>query len=351
MDILIIGVGNCGIAYAADLTLKGHKVTLLKTSNSIHKDTYINITKNNKLYLNENNQKREVTIHKITHDFSDAFKENFDIIIITVQTNYHEKIICKLKEYISKDDIILLEPGYYSTAFFYKHGIENCIIAEAESSPIDCRVDKYGNIDVLFRNVRNPIGIYPQSKLSRAQKILDQLEFKFVYLESIIEAALHNPNLIVHTVGAIMSIPRIEYTQGEYWMYKEVFTDSVWNIVESLDNEKNQILANLGFSKLSYLDASRFRNSVDLTIDSKESFLDYAFNHSPKGPFEPNSRYITEDVSQGLVLMESLGKALNLPTPTCTGLIQIASVALSTDFRLEGRTLEKLGLNKGELFL
>ena len=61
-----------------------------------------------------------------------------------------------------------------------------------------------------------------------------------------IEAALHNPNIIVHTVGAIFSIPRIEYTTGEYWMYKEVFTPSIWSIVESLDKEKMELFGCVG---------------------------------------------------------------------------------------------------------
>ena len=40
--------------------------------------------------------------------------------------------------------------------------------------------------------------------------------------------------------------------------------------------------------------------------------------------------------------MESLGHVLDIPVPVCTSLIEIAS-ALGTDFRADGRTLERLG--------
>ena len=46
--------------------------------------------------------------------------------------------------------------------------------------------------------------------IDKAKEKLEKLGFPFTYLSSVVEAALHKPNLIVHTVGAIMSIPRIE---------------------------------------------------------------------------------------------------------------------------------------------
>ena len=65
-----------------------------------------------------------------------------------------------------------------------------------------------------------------------------------------------------------------------------------------------------------------FNNGGDVqNVDAKEIFFDYALNSSPKGPNISNSRYIIEDVPQGLVLLESLGQLLNIKTPICTSLI------------------------------
>ena len=220
----------------------------------------------------------------------------------------------------------------------------NVTIIEAESSPIDCRIGEPGHVKILFRNVMNPFGVYPSNHRNKAEYILKQLEYPFQITKNVAEAALHNPNLIVHTVGGIFSIPRIEFTNGEYWMYREVFTPHIWNIVEALDKEKMNILEKLGCERISYVEACKLRNSLDKDEDALKVFQHYAKYNSPKGPNIPNSRYITEDVSQGLVMLESFGKVIDVATPTATGLINCASAALNQDFRKYGRTVENLGL-------
>ena len=127
-------------------------------------------------------------------------------------------------------------------------------------------------------------------------------------------------------------------------MYHEVFTPSVWNILEALDAEKMQILARLGHEPVPYVEACKFRNSLDEKRSGKEVFFEYAAMPSrAKGPQSVDSRYITEDVPQGLVLLESLGQALNIKTPVASSLIELASAALGRELRAQGRTLAMLG--------
>src|SRR5699024_9632673 len=154
---------------------------------------------------------------------------------------------------------------------------------------------------------------------------LNKLGYPFVYLSSVVEAALHNPNLIVHTVGGIMSMPRVEKTKGEYYMYREVFTSSVWRIVEALDDEKMNVMERLGCKRMTYLEACKYRNTLDDSQDAKDVFISYANIPNPlKGPTRVDSRFIAEDVPQGLVLLETIGAECLVKTPICTSLIEIA---------------------------
>lgn len=355
MKISILGAGNAGCAVAADLTIKGHEVTLIKTSHSMHDDNFEYLQNNDgKMVLNEFGEIKTAYISRVTRDLKEL--KNSEVVIIYIQTNYHEQLIEKISRIIDDNQILLINPGYLSTAYVLKHcGEKNIIVAEAESSFIDGRIMEPGYFRVGFRNVRNPIGIYPKERKGEAIEKLDKLDERFVYLDSVVEAAIHNPNLIVHTVGSVMSIPRIEKSKGDFCMYHEAYTrdnPSTWNVLEALDREKMNVLKKMGFKELSYVEACKYRNSLNESEDAKEVFLNYAeMDTRAKGPTKVDSRYISEDVPQGLVMLESLGKTLNVETPIASSLINIASAALDRNLRNEGRTLDKLDKNNIEKIL
>ena len=346
MKIAILGAGNAGCAVGADLSLKGHQVTLIKTSHAMHDENFNYLLENDgKFVINEFGEISETNIYKVTRDLEEI--SNNEVVIIYIQTNYHKDLIKRIVKYFKDDQIILINPGYLSSAYILEYCDKDIIIAEAQSSFIDGRIMENGYFRVGFRNVRNPIGIYPTRRKEEAIEKLDKLDERFVYLDSIIEAAIHNPNMIVHTVGSVMSIPRIEIAKDDFCMYHEAYTREnihTWKILEKLDDEKMNVLEKLGFERLSYENACKYRNSLDESIDAKEVFLDYAaMDTRAKGPVKVDSRYISEDVPEGLVMLESLAKVLEVKTPIATSLIEIASAALGRDLRKDGRSVEALG--------
>lgn len=344
MKIAILGAGNSGCALAADYSRLGHKVTLIKTSHSLHDDNFRYLSeRGGELLMDEFGKETPCRIAHLSRDLSDI--QGQDVVLLCTQTGFHKEVLQRAAPFLSAGQILLIDPGYLSTAYVLQYcPIPGLIVAEAESNFIDGRISAPGRFHVGFRNVRNPIGIYPIRAIDEARRKLDALGTPFTYLDSVVEAALHNPNMIVHTVGAIMSIPRIEATKGDYCMYHEVFTPSVWKLLEALDGEKRKILEALGCEPVPYVEACKFRNSLDEKRDAKQVFFDYASMPSrAKGPQSVNSRYITEDVPQGLVMLESIGAVLSVPTPVASALIEIASAALGFDLRAGGRTLEALG--------
>ena len=348
MKIAILGAGNAGCAVAADLTLHGHEVTLIKTSYAMHDDNFAYLLEHDgEMTLDEFGSIKTAHIHRVTRNI--AALSEAELVILYVQTRYHEPLIERIASYLRDGQILMINPGYLSTAYVLKHCPDkDLIIAEAESSFIDGRILHPGWFRVGFRNVRNPIGIYPAARRDEAIARLDQLDERLVYLDSVVEAALHNPNLIVHTVGSVMSIPRIEKSGGDFCLYHEAYTranPATWRVLEALDAEKMDVLEKLGFARVPYVEACKYRNSLDESIDAKEVFWDYAeMDTRAKGPTSVEARYITEDVPQGLVMLEALAKALHVPSPICTGLIELASAALGRDLRAEGRTPEGLGV-------
>ncbi len=356
MKIGVVGAGNGGCAVAADMAYRGLDVTLIKTSNAMHDDNFEFLMNNGgKMTLidfGENGCMDPDSVEKVekvgviscvTRDLSVV--SEMDVVIVYIQTNYHEQLIARMAEYLRDGQILLINPGYFSTAYVLKYcGDKAITVVEAQSSFIDGRIMEPGRFKVGFRNVRNPLGIYPSKNLPLAKEKLDQLGFPFHYMNNVVGAALHNPNMIVHTIGSILAIPMIDAMGDDFCMYHRSFTEHVWNVLEKLDGEKMDILERMGHERVSYVEACKFRNSLDDTQDAKAVFFGYAAMPTrAKGPVTVNSRYITEDVPQGLVMLESLGQALDVKTPIATALIEIASAALGVDFRQNGRTPERLG--------
>ena len=343
MKIAVIGAGNAGTALAAELTLHGHEAALVKTSEALHEDSFAFLSANDgRVILEENGTEAAAEIPVVTRDLACA--ENAEAVAVCTRTDCHEDVIRLLSPHLSRGQILLLIPGYLSTAYALKHCKKDVIVVEAQSALLDCRITAPGRVRIGFRNVRDPVGVYPAGRRAEAAAVLDRMGFPLVYLQSVVEAALHNPNMIVHPVGALMSLPRVERTGGDYCMYHEVFTPSVWRILEALDREKQAVLSALGLPPTAYVDACRYRNTLDAAADGKTVFFRYAAMPTrAKGPLSAEDRYLTEDVPQGLVLLESLAQETGVPAPVCTSLIGLASAALGRDLRQNGRTPDRLG--------
>lgn len=350
--IAILGAGNAGYAHACKLVEGGHKVNLIKTSNAIHEKSFETVQKNGGIHaIDDTNGGKEyfAKLQLITRDIEEGIKGAKAIYVMT-QSLQHESIANKLVPHIKQDepDLVIIVPGNMGSIFFRKRCNNNRItFAEGESMPFDARIVEDGKVRILFKNVRNALAFLPARRTAKGVAIGEKIFDTYKYdRRNIIESALHNPNTIVHTVGTIMSASRIEYSRGEFWMYREGFTDSVWNVVMDLDREKNDVLEKFGCERLDYIDACKFRNEVDLNSDSLTVFRSYAAKGGPKGPHELNTRFILEDVPMGLRLLSSLGEKAGVQTRVCDSLIHIASSLVRRDFWKQGRTLEKLGISE-----
>ena len=254
MRVTVVGAGNAGCAHAFKFKQQGHSVCLLKTSASINEDNFNYIKETKKIVAIDNNQQDlggEVELDMITKDIPQAIS-GAEIVFVTVQTLYHEKVARLISPYLENGQLVIIVPGYMGSLYFRKY-CENpgVIFAEGESTPFDARIIDMGVINILFHNVRNALAFLPASASDQYLDKADRLVGCYKYKRAnIIESALHNPNLIVHTIGAIMSAGRIEFSGGEFWMYREAFTPSVLNVLSQLDFEKMQILKTFGLEHL-----------------------------------------------------------------------------------------------------
>ena len=346
MKVAVVGAGNAGCAQTIKLIQNSHQVNLIKTSRSLHDDNFEFIVKSGEiscLDTTDGNKEFSVKPNMITRDI-EAGLEGAEVVMILTQSLQHRDLAKRIGPLLKEGQIVFLIPGNMGSTQFAKYSEgKHIVYVEGESTPYDARITAPGKVEILFRNVRNAVAF-----LSKEDEcflpVVTSLFGAHKYLRSnIIESTMHNPNMVVHTVGSIMSASRIEYSKGEFWMYREAFSPSVWNIVERLDEEKKQVIrAYGGEHAIDYLDACKWRNEEDLSVDSLQVFRNYAATGGPKGPSDLNTRYIYEDVPMELCMLEKLAAKKGIATPIASALITMASALKACDYRAVGYSVDEI---------
>lgn len=344
MRITIIGAGNAGLTHAAMIAKQGHAVTIVKTTHLMHDDSFDVLGRTRQVEYVKQDDKGTVGIEEATRDLPSAVSRA-DVILVLTQSVAHENLSELVAPHLRKGQILLVSPGYAGSFYFSTRCREKGVVfAEGESLPFDSRIVAPGKVNICFENIRNPVGVFPSVKTQETLTRLKEILPRYTARQDVLESAFHNPNLIVHTVGAIMSVARIEHSKGDFWMYREAFTPTIWKLIEDLDSEKKAILAYFELPTQSFAESFQYRTYEDLSADPMEALRHYAEFGSPKGPGDAQTRYITEDVPMGLCFMSSIGKKAKIPTPVCDALIAIASSMHQKDYYAEGRTLDRLGI-------
>lgn len=349
MKITIIGCGNAGLIHAAKLIERGHEVALLKTS-PINSDFY-NIIKSERGFnvKDETNGGNRFFVRPsmITRNVDKAIAFG-DIIMVMTTTLQHESIARLIAPYVRDGQIIVLVPGYMGSLIFKKYIDKKVIYSEWETTAYNGRIIDSMYVRISFYNPRNAISVLPKNESDNVLSILSSCFPNTNYLrQNILESALHNPNYIVHPIGILFSASRIEYSKGEFWMYKEAFTESVVNVIKAFDVEKNKMLMAFGCNPLDYFEAAKWRNEENLDIDAMTVFKSFA-DSSNKGPSFVNHRYLLEDVPMGLGLYVSIGKILGIDTSIQEAIVALASALLNKDLKANARTIQYL-LGKSEV--
>jgi len=194
-----------------------------------------------------------------TRDIPDAVSQA-DVIFVLTQSVAHEKLSELISPHLRSGQTLLVSPGYAGSFYFStKCKGKDVVFAEGESIPFDSRITAPGKVSICFENIRNPIGVFPSEKTEETLKRLQEIIPRFTARQNVLESAFHNPNLIVHTVGTIMSVARIEHSKGDFWMYRESFTPTIMKLVGALDAEKMAILKYFELPAQSFSESFQFR--------------------------------------------------------------------------------------------
>jgi len=347
--IAILGAGNGGCAAAADLTLRGFQVRLFARSES----TIAKLAKLGEIELVESGVSKKSAPYFMSPHLPPVV-QGVDLIVIATPAVGHEYLAKGLANYVSDGQRILLNPGHTGGSLHFANLLRQLgckaqvQLCETVTLTYICRMPQPGRVEIYRRTTNLRCAALPGKHTEKLVREIQSVFPNVIAAANVLETGFSNINAIMHPAGMLGNAGWIEKTGGDFLYYREGITPSIGAWIDALDGERLEIVRALGLTPLRFVDI--FHGAGLTTTEARDSGSAYQAIHESepnftiKSPPSLDHRYIKEDVGYGLVPMAEVGKLLGIETPVMDALITLASVALGIDFRVEGLTLEKMGL-------
>ena len=338
-SVSIIGAGNCGCAFAADLCQRGMDVMLYGHPN--HSRNIDAIRQRGGLTAS---MKIVGTFHPLTTtDIAEAV--NFSkFLIIGVPSYGHETIVSELERFdLSHHTIAVMSGNFFTLAAFGR--LNARLILEANGSTYASRMSD-GEIKVTGIKANLPIAAFPANISPQDQKVAaDILGVPLHWYKNILEIGLFCTNGVLHAIPSVLNTGWIESTKGDFYFYREGISPSVGNVVEAADKERLKICDAFGFtlptvlSELTGFYGGNYERLSDFAFHTK------VHNATKAAPATMHDRFIAEDVPFVLVPWCELASMVGVKVPMMRAIVELASVINNINYFETGRNLRRMGVN------
>jgi len=346
----VLGTGNSGQAFAADITLRGYSVNLAEVPEFEH--NLRAIEKKGGIEISGETSNGFARLNMLTTDLKEAIK-GVDIIIVGGSAYAHEPFSKALAHDFEDGQFILFTSNFGALRF---HNWMKAAGVTTRVTPVESmsllyatRAVEPGVVACIGVKNHLPVAALPAG---RTREFLDKIQPifpQFAAANNVWLTSVNNLNPIVHPPMVLFNAGRIEATGGKGWnLYADGATESVAKIMLAMDAERMTLLAPVSDGGIAFKDA--FENLYEDYSLGKKS-LSETLRQSPihgnpafPAPAAVDTRYITEDLPFGLAPWSSIGRMWGIPTPNIDAVIRIASTMLEKDYFTKGLTVEDLGI-------
>jgi len=279
-------------------------------------------------------------ISKVSTDIADVFS-NF--VMVTTPSSAHKDVARQLAPYVTPDTIIVLNPGRTFGAIDFaeelkKNGVKELPqIAETQTIVYTCRKSGPNSTSIFaLKNDVKIAAIHGSDIDLILSRMPDCLKPYFSPVDSVALTSLSNIGMVLHCAPVMMNVGWIECEKVEFKYYYDGISRSVAHLLEKIDAERRAVAKAGGYeveSLKQWLERTYLVSGNDLyeCIRNNEAYREI------DAPPTINSRYIFEDVPNGLVPVEAMGKEFGVPTPNITTIINLACSVMDADYRETGR--------------
>lgn len=344
-SVTILGGGNGARTTAAELGLAGHDVTLMDVQPFAEQLQPIadagGITATGVI--------EGFAPVRVVADPAEAI-DTAEALLVVVPTKYHLHYAELLAPRLRDGHNVVLMPGSLGSLEFaevLRHRGRNVdvTVSEMAALPYATRITGPAQVSVFGRRRYLAMGVFPANSSARVMAVMADLYPDIETMPNVLAAGLNNPNPTLHCLGVLLSASRIEYSEGDFYYYREGMTPHVCQAIEAIDAERIAIGAALGVDVLSLKDTYDVMGYGPAGDTLYEVMQGVELLRRIKGPSEINSRYLTEDVPIGLTIYSQLGRAIGVDVPLMESVIHLAGALLGRDFAASGRTLKRCGID------
>lgn len=333
--VFVCGAGHQGFSMAAHLALNGVEVRLWnRTQKNIQEILDTDIIHCSGIINGD------AKISKASTNMADVVA---DFVMVTTPSSAHKDIARELAPFVHPDMIIILNPGRTFGAIEFaeelkKQGVDRLPhIAEAQTIVYACRKSGPNSTSILaLKNDVELAAIRGSDIHYIMERMPDCLKPYFKVVDSVGQTSLSNIGMILHCAPVMMNVGWIESEKVDFKYYYDGISWSVAHLLEKIDAERQAIAKAGGFevdSLKEWLEKTYLITGDNLyeCIRNNEAYKEI------DAPPTLNTRYIFEDVPNGLVPVEAMGQEFGVTTPNITTIINLACSVMDADYRKKGR--------------
>ena len=346
----VLGTGNSGQTYAADITLKGYDVNLAELP--AFAENLTAIEKMGGIALSGEAGSGFARLNMITTDLGKAI-QGVNVIIIGGSAFAHEPLCKALMDRFEDGQYILFTSNFGALRF--RRWMEaarstvDVIPVETASLLYATRAIAPGTVSCIGIKESLPTAALPASRTHGFLKMVRPVFPQLTAAPNVWHTSIGNLNPIVHPPMVLFNAGRIEATGGKGWnLYAEGATQSVTRVMVALDHERMALLERIGMKSLSFEEALlRLYAAYGLGRESLSDTLRKSPIHGNpimEAPESIDTRYLSEDVPFGLATWSALGRLWGVKTPSIDATLTIASAMLGRDCFADCLSAEDLGI-------
>ena len=340
--IAVIGAGHGGLAMAGHLALMGYKVNLFNRGEE-------------RLWGVRNSGTIELTgevhgfgeINLATTSMKEAI-EGVELIMVVVPANGHGWLAEQMAPHLVDNQIIILHPGRTFGALEFRQVLRkngcnaDVIISEAQTFIYASRATGPSQVHIFRIKHSIPVASVRAHLIPTVIKKLRRFYPQFVPGDNVFKTSFENIGSVFHPAISILNTGWIEH-DIDFQFYHEGATPSVTRVLEKIDEERVRVAEALGIRAIT----ARQWLYMAYSADGETLFDAMRKNVGYRGILAPRSlkvRYLEEDIPFSLVPIASVGRMLNVETPTIDSIIRLGSAISGIDYWANGRTVENLGI-------